>query len=40
MYGKLGRMSELDALLKPVENRVFVGPATEKISAPDRVFPL
>ncbi len=32
MYARLGRMTELEALLKSVEGRVFVGPATEKIS--------
>lgn len=32
IYARLGRMTELDALLKSVEGRVFVGPATEKIS--------
>jgi len=32
MYARLGRMTELDALLKSVEGRVLVGPATEKIS--------
>ena len=31
MYGRLGRMAELDALLKSVEGRAFCGPATEKI---------
>ncbi len=32
MYARLGRMDELDPLLKSVEGRMFVGPATEKIS--------
>jgi RHS repeat-associated protein len=32
MYARLGRMTELDALLKSVEGRVFVGAATEKIA--------
>lgn len=32
MYARLGRMEELEALLKSVEGRTFVGPATEKIS--------
>jgi RHS repeat-associated protein len=32
MYARLGRMTELEALLKSVEGRVFVGPATEKIT--------
>jgi RHS repeat-associated protein len=32
MYGRLGRMNELDELLKSVERRVFCGPATERIS--------
>lgn len=31
MYARLGRMTELEALLKSVENRAFVGSATEKI---------
>jgi hypothetical protein len=31
MYARLGRMSELDTLLKSVEYRAFSGPATEKI---------
>jgi hypothetical protein len=31
MYARLGRMIELDELLKSVEDRVFLGPATEKI---------
>jgi RHS repeat-associated protein len=31
MYARLGRMTELEALLKSVEGRVFVGSATEKI---------
>jgi RHS repeat-associated protein len=31
MYARLGRMSDLDALLKSVEYRVFSGPATERI---------
>jgi RHS repeat-associated protein len=32
MYSRLGRTEELAALLKSVENREFIGPATEKIS--------
>jgi RHS repeat-associated protein len=32
MYARLGRMKDLDELLKSVEGRVFVGSATEKIS--------
>src|SRR5205823_2012617 len=32
MYARLGRMGELEAFLKSVEGRVFVGPATEKIA--------
>ncbi|MBC8095026.1 MAG: hypothetical protein H7Y43_04365 [Akkermansiaceae bacterium] len=32
MYARLGRMPELDALLKSLEGRAFIGPATEKIS--------
>ena len=32
MYARLGRMTELEALLKSVEGRVFVGSATEKIT--------
>jgi hypothetical protein len=32
MYARLGRMAELEALLKSFEGRVFVGSATEKIS--------
>jgi len=32
MYARLGRMTELEALLKSVEARVFVGAATEKIT--------
>jgi RHS repeat-associated protein len=32
MYARLGRMNELNALLKSVESRTFSGPATEKIS--------
>ncbi len=32
MYARLGRMSELEALLKSFEGRVFVGSATEKIA--------
>src|SRR5262249_27216780 len=32
MYARLGRVQELEALLKSVEGRVFVGSATEKIS--------
>src|SRR4029453_6595370 len=31
-YGRLGRLTELEALLQSVEGRVFLGPATEKIS--------
>ena len=31
MHARLGRMTELEALLKSVEGRVFVGSATEKI---------
>ena len=32
MYARLGRMTELDALLKSIESREFFGPATERIS--------
>ena len=32
MHARLGRMTELDALLKSVEGRVFSGPATERIT--------
>jgi RHS repeat-associated protein len=32
MYARLGRMTELDALLKSVQGRTFTGPATEKIN--------
>jgi RHS repeat-associated protein len=32
MFARLGRMAELDALLKSVADRVFTGPATERIS--------
>jgi hypothetical protein len=32
MYARLGRMTELEALLKSVEQRAFVGAATEKIT--------
>jgi RHS repeat-associated protein len=32
LYARLGRMTELEALLKSVENRVFVGAATERIT--------
>ena len=32
MYARLGRMTELEALLKSLKGRVFVGPATEKIT--------
>jgi len=32
LYARLGRMTELEALLKSVEGRVFVGAATEKIT--------
>lgn len=31
MHARLGRMTELDALLKSVEGRAFSGPATERI---------
>ena len=31
MYARLGQMAELDALLRSVKDRVFTGPATEKI---------
>jgi hypothetical protein len=31
MYARLGRMIELEALLKSVEGRAFYGPATERI---------
>lgn len=31
MYARLGRMTELDALLKSVEDRSFSGPATERM---------
>jgi RHS repeat-associated protein len=31
MYARLGRMAELEALLKSIEDRVFSGSATEKI---------
>jgi RHS repeat-associated protein len=32
MYGRLGRMSELSALLDSLKGRVFIGSATEKIA--------
>jgi RHS repeat-associated protein len=32
LYSRLGRMNELEALLKSVERRVFLGGATERIS--------
>src|SRR5439155_8092018 len=32
MYARLGRMTELEALLKSVQDRVFSGPATERIT--------
>jgi RHS repeat-associated protein len=32
MYARLGRMTDLDALLQSVQDRTFVGPATERIS--------
>jgi Peptidase C39 family len=32
MYGRLGQMAELDALLQSIEGRAFFGPATEKIA--------
>ena len=32
MYARLGRMTDLEALLKSIEGRVIVGSATEKIS--------
>jgi RHS repeat-associated protein len=32
MHTRLGRMTELDALLKSVDGRVFSGPATERIT--------
>ena len=32
MHARLGRMAELDALLKSVEGRAFSGPATERIT--------
>src|SRR5439155_1618962 len=32
MYGRLGRMTELEALLNSVQGRVFLGPATDKIA--------
>lgn len=32
MYARLGRMNELEALLQSVEDRMFTGSATEKIS--------
>ncbi|MDB6133281.1 MAG: hypothetical protein JWM59_1524 [Verrucomicrobiales bacterium] len=31
LYARLGRMAELEALLKSVEGRVFTGPATERL---------
>jgi hypothetical protein len=33
MYGRLGRMTELEPLLTSVQNRVFVGSATERIAS-------
>jgi hypothetical protein len=33
MYARLGRVTELEALLESVEDRAFCGPATEKIVA-------
>jgi RHS repeat-associated protein len=32
MYARLGRMTELDTLLKSIEDRAFSGPATERIT--------
>ncbi len=32
MHARLGQMTELDALLKSVEDRAFSGPATERIT--------
>jgi RHS repeat-associated protein len=32
LYSRLGRMAELEALLKSVENRVFIGGASERIN--------
>lgn len=32
LYSRLGRMNELDSLLKSVEKRVFIGGATERIN--------
>jgi RHS repeat-associated protein len=32
MYARLGRMTELDVLLKSIEGRAFSGPATERIT--------
>jgi RHS repeat-associated protein len=32
MYARLGRMTELEAFLKSVQNRAFIGSATEKIT--------
>lgn len=32
MYARLGRMTELDALLQSVASRTFTGPATERIT--------
>ena len=32
MYARLGRMTELEALLKSVESRAFIGAATERIT--------
>ena len=32
MYARLGCMTELDALLRSLEGRVFAGPATERIT--------
>jgi Peptidase C39 family len=33
MYARLGRLTELETLLKSVETRAFCGPATEKFAA-------
>ena len=32
MYARLGRVTELDELLRSVEDRAFCGPATERIT--------
>jgi len=32
LYSRLGRMNELEALLKSVEKRMFIGGATERIN--------